>query len=96
MKGGEGPGLLIDGNEGEEMSQLGRACECFHHVVILPSWEDGDSPGGLSQESGGGLTGGSRQHWDPQLTLGQGGVNSEKTEGSDPEFPCATGFQCWM
>lgn len=31
MKGGEGSGLLIDGNGGDAMSQLGRACECFHH-----------------------------------------------------------------
>lgn len=65
-------------------------------MVILPSWEDRDSPGGLSQGGGGGLTGDGRQHWDPQVTPGQGRVNSEKTESSDPEFPCATGFQCWM
>lgn len=31
MKGGEGSGLLIDGNGGDEISHLGGACECFHH-----------------------------------------------------------------
>lgn len=55
--GGEGPGLLI--------GVSGRRCPSWEELVnasimvILPSWEDGDSPGGLSQEGGGGLTGGS-------------------------------------
>lgn len=40
MKGGEGSGLLIDGNGGDEISHLGGACECFHHgdPPIMGGW----------------------------------------------------------